>query len=288
VNEFRPIEPDLSSIESESSIQQKAENSTLDGGMQAAIGDNNNQNQSNSSSSGNIVNVNVSVNPQTQEIERSPSHRVGVRELDFSSRKTLLGCSFQLVVLGFVVSITLLNIVVNKQSIPPFSSPRSLPKSPSSPMPPISPHNIEDDPFRSSINYQELKSLLRESRWEEADQKTRFILLKFSDSQKKGFLTVGDFEEVPCTSLYLIDELWRKYSYGQFGLNVQSEIWEMSGENYIAFSQYVGWLDNGLWSSPQKLDFGSLPRATWWGIMDKSEGAEAAFYKIRRCERELH
>ncbi|MBW4688440.1 MAG: ABC transporter substrate-binding protein [Komarekiella atlantica HA4396-MV6] len=48
---------------SEPSIQQNAEDSTVDSGMQAAIGNDNNQNQTHSSSSGNIVNVHLGLNP---------------------------------------------------------------------------------------------------------------------------------------------------------------------------------------------------------------------------------
>lgn len=48
---------------SEPNIQQNAADSTVDSGMQAAIGNDNNQNQTHSSSNGNVVNVHLGLNP---------------------------------------------------------------------------------------------------------------------------------------------------------------------------------------------------------------------------------
>ncbi|MBE9053126.1 ABC transporter substrate-binding protein [Nostocales cyanobacterium LEGE 11386] len=47
-------------------IQQNAEYSALDGGMQGAVGNGNSQNQTNSNSTGNIVNINLGFNSDTQ------------------------------------------------------------------------------------------------------------------------------------------------------------------------------------------------------------------------------
>jgi hypothetical protein len=129
----------------------------------------------------------------------------------------------------------------------------------------------------------ELENLLMASKWEEADLKTRSILLELSNKQEQDLLTARDFEKISCTSLSLIDRLWMKRSYRYFGLDIQSRIWEVSGENYITFSSRFGWYSNGSWSKPQELNAGSLSRAPWWGVMNKSEGAEAIFSKIRRC-----
>jgi hypothetical protein len=277
VNEFQPIEPNSSSTESESSIQQKAENSTVDGGMQAVVGDNNTQNQANSNSSGNVVNVNVSVNPQAQETDRSSLRKDENHEPNLSRRRTILGCSFRVVVFGVAVSISLLNIVVVlKSPTPPDIT------SPSIPSPSMSP-NEDTESLLNSADYLQLRRLLRTSEWKEADLKTRSVLLRLSDKQEQDFLTVRDFEKISCTSLSLIDDLWMQYSGGGFGLGTQSRVWEISGENYITFSSRVGWLNNGSWSKPQEFNVGGLPRAPWWGIMNKSEGAEAIFYKVRRC-----
>jgi hypothetical protein len=273
VNDFQPIEPNSSSTESEPGIQQKAENSTVDGGMQAVVGDNNTQNQSNSNSSGNVVNVKVSVNPQAQETDRPSSRKDENRELDLSRRRTILGCSFQVVVFGVAVSISLLSIVftINTPTI-------NLP----SPMPTMSPHE-DTDSLLKLADYLQLRSLLRDSKWEEADLKTRSVLLRLSDKQEQDFLTVRNFDKISCTSLSLIDDLWMKYSGEMFGLGIQSRVWEISGGDYITFSSRVGWFNNGSWSKPQEFDVGGLPRAPWWGVMNKSEGAEAIFYKVRRC-----
>jgi hypothetical protein len=155
VNEFQPIEPNSSepnpsSTVPEPSIQQKAENSTVDGGMQSLIGDSNTQHQSNSSSNGNVVNVNVSLNSQTQETDRLSPHRPESHEPDLTRRRAILGCSFHVVILGATISISLLNIVFTKNSIPPdiINNSPPLPM----PMPTMAPHE-DTDSLLQSVDY---------------------------------------------------------------------------------------------------------------------------------------
>jgi hypothetical protein len=287
VNESQPIEPNSPS-ESESILQQKAETSTLDGGMQGVVGDNNTQNQSNSHATGNVVNVNVSVSPQAQEASRPSSLEDENREPDLSKGRDILGCSINLVVFGTAVSISLLSIVVTNSII---DNPKNLETGHDTVT--INGNGNGNDgnvingngnnSLLNSPDYFQLRSLLQAAKWEEADLKTRSVLLRLSDKQEQDVFTERDFEEISCTSLSLIDGLWMKYNDENFGLGIQSHVWEVSGRNYINFSNRVGWLNNGSWSKPQRFSAGGLPRAPWWGIMNKSKGAEAVFDKIRKC-----
>ncbi len=59
-------------------------------------------------------------------------------------------------------------------------------------------------------------------------------------------------EDIPCTDLRTIDQLWVKYSDGHFGFSVQKRIWEELGgkvdaqtENMLA--ERIGWSKGGRW-----------------------------------------
>jgi GUN4-like len=142
----------------------------------------------------------------------------------------------------------------------------------------------------TSKDYSKLKLLLKNKNWKEADLKTRYILLKASTTKEVITPKTVNITEISCKDINLIDEVWSNYSEGIFGLKVQSRIWAVSGNNYLVFSDRVGWLNNGSWSKQQNSStlskIGSFPRASWWGIMNTTDGAETIFDRIKSCEKE--
>ncbi|HEY9833728.1 MAG TPA: GUN4 domain-containing protein [Stenomitos sp.] len=79
-------------------------------------------------------------------------------------------------------------------------------------------------PSEQGVNYTELRDLLAQGKWKEADEETLLVMLKVAD-----LLSTRDIETFPCTDLRTIDTLWVKYSKGRFGFSVQKRIWESVG-----------------------------------------------------------
>lgn len=127
---------------------------------------------------------------------------------------------------------------------------QSTPTTPSKP--PIETDNLSSE---RGVNYTKLRDLLASGQWKEADKETLAVMLKAAKKQKiayldNGYLDIESIEKFPCTDLGIIDQLWVKYSYGNFGFSVQKRIWESVGgksdkddyEIFKKFGERVGWL----------------------------------------------
>jgi hypothetical protein len=99
------------------------------------------------------------------------------------------------------------------------------------------------------IDYSQLRNLLAEENWKEADIETAQLILQASGQQKRGWLDEENMKAFPSTDLQTIDRLWSKYSNERFGLGVQKQIWLNVGgqigydddEIYKKFGETVGW-----------------------------------------------
>jgi hypothetical protein len=106
--------------------------------------------------------------------------------------------------------------------------------------------------------YDELKNLLKNNHWEDADKKTAQIIRFVADKKEQDILEVKDMENISCLNFKEIDENWAKYSNGIFGFKKQKEIWIETGnrisnqrseylgkdqEAYLHFISRVGWYD---------------------------------------------
>ncbi|WP_414571591.1 GUN4 domain-containing protein [Nostoc sp. CCY 9925] len=91
------------------------------------------------------------------------------------------------------------------------------------------------------VDYTRLRDLLKAGNWKEADQETLTVMLKASGREEEGWLDIKFIDNLPCTDLRTIDQLWVKYSDGHFGFSVQKRIWESVGKNYGKFGDCVGW-----------------------------------------------
>src|SRR5919202_6908715 len=85
------------------------------------------------------------------------------------------------------------------------------------------------------MDYRQLTKLLETGKWRKADEHTWEILLQIAVREDEGWLSSADIDSFPPTDLRTIDQLWQQYSSGRFGLSVQQQIWESSGENYTEF-----------------------------------------------------
>jgi GUN4-like/Caspase domain len=97
------------------------------------------------------------------------------------------------------------------------------------------------------VDYSNLRDLLKEERWEEADQETLRVMTKATNRENAGWLTEKNLESFPCMDLMTIDQLWITASNGYFGFSVQKKIWQdwgspiTPGRNWDRFCVTIGW-----------------------------------------------
>ncbi len=158
-------------------------------------------------------------------------------------------------------------------------------------------------PSESAIYYIELRDLLATGKWQEADKKTRELMLKISSAETKGYLSEKDYEIFPCADLIKINQLWVESSQGHFGFSVQNQIWETiggsryaDGSAYFRFANAVGWRQSGLWLTEKNLEFnlnavkGHLPcDPIWHYTINQTYGVRsywrlcALFSRLNHC-----
>ncbi|NES08220.1 MAG: GUN4 domain-containing protein [Okeania sp. SIO2F4] len=99
--------------------------------------------------------------------------------------------------------------------------------------------------------YSELKNLLQQKKWRDADNETISLMLKVAGRKK---LRKQDIDNFSCTDLRTIDQLWVEYSDGKFGFSVQKEIYQSLGgtknhndEVWEKFGDQVGWRKEYNW-----------------------------------------
>ncbi len=112
------------------------------------------------------------------------------------------------------------------------------------------------------IDYSNLRNLLASKKWQEADRETARVMLRGAKREEKGWLHRESIEGFPYEDLHTIDQLWVKYSNGQFGFSVQQRIYEYVRENsenesevWQKFREMLGWLRKGEKFQYSHLDF---------------------------------
>ncbi|NJM18913.1 MAG: hypothetical protein HC907_09465 [Richelia sp. SM1_7_0] len=75
----------------------------------------------------------------------------------------------------------------------------------------------------------ELEYLLQAKNWQDADKKTRQIMLFDSHSEKQSFFYYPTIKNLSCAVLKKIDKSWLQNSKGHFGFSVQKKIWIDTG-----------------------------------------------------------
>ncbi|GAB1541890.1 hypothetical protein NUACC21_45630 [Scytonema sp. NUACC21] len=153
-----------------------------------------------------------------------------------------------------------------------------------------------DDDLSSECNvdYTKLRNLLKAEQWFEADEETLVLLLKASGGKKE--LNIESIENLRCTDLRTIDQLWVKYSSGRFGFSVQKRIWESVGQDYEKFGDRVGWRnssekwleDLSFLTFDLKAPSGHLPCSAVWAMartMSITERAWRSFFsRVETCK----
>ncbi len=71
----------------------------------------------------------------------------------------------------------------------------------------------------------ELENLLSHKKWMLADIKTSQLMLHVANIRGKANLDIESIQNISCSNLKKIDQLWVKYSNGRFGFSVQKQTW---------------------------------------------------------------
>ena len=100
------------------------------------------------------------------------------------------------------------------------------------------------------IDYSRLRYLLWMNNWAEADQETERAILSAASYDMKP-MQPDLINQVPCTDLLTIDELWKKYSRGQFGFSAQWQVFENANQNADEFLRQLEW--QGAWGGVIKV-----------------------------------
>lgn len=127
-----------------------------------------------------------------------------------------------------------------------------------------------------SVDYSQLERLLASRKWEEADEETLNKMLEAAGRTEYGSLRMEDIDRFPYKDLRTIDQLWVKYSNGNFGFSVQKRIYESRGGTreynekiWESFGFWVAWRVNKKWLGYEEIKYkyntpGAFP-ARWMG-----------------------
>ncbi len=127
-----------------------------------------------------------------------------------------------------------------------------------------------------------LESLLAAGQWRDADEETLDLVLTGCRRQFDRWMSVTDIHSFPCETLHQIDRLWAHYSQGQFGLSLQTQIWQEVEAVYEVLCDRVGWRENGTWKRYSHLTFdlsaplGHLPGIFRWRVLDIGDADDDA------------
>ncbi|MEH1784285.1 MAG: GUN4 domain-containing protein [Nostoc sp.] len=148
------------------------------------------------------------------------------------------------------------------------------------------------------VDYSNLKKLLAENKWKQADTETaKLMCLAVTNHDKRFNIIPKDARaytelnnerivRIPSRDLNTIDKLWLNYSEGKFGFSVQKEIYqsfggtkEFNGAIRDKFGESIGWRirdkeGNYFWRKSDDCNYcfvkprGHLPSCLWAGIND--------------------
>ncbi|WP_255502599.1 GUN4 domain-containing protein [Okeania sp. KiyG1] len=109
------------------------------------------------------------------------------------------------------------------------------------------------------VDYSKLCDILTHKKWREADIETAKLMLKIANRENRKKLNVNSINNLPCTDLRTINQLWVKYSNGKFGFSAQKEIWENLPAQtffltYEKFGDRLGWHSIIGWTNYDNLD----------------------------------
>lgn len=95
----------------------------------------------------------------------------------------------------------------------------------------IAPNNRADNHIPPE--YLKLSSYLATCQWQMANLETWDLLCQAIGKKPKTKLTTQDMQNIPCTTITAIDQLWHKYSGGKFGFKAQRDLYRQVTQSKI-------------------------------------------------------
>ena len=139
------------------------------------------------------------------------------------------------------------------------------------------------------IDYTKLRDLLAKKKWKQADEETWAILCLVSGKPIGSYLFGRDIDIFPCEDLWIIDQLWVKYSERHFGFSVQKQIYADAEGEYPVFCDRVGWpvhnphFPDSALNFSQHAPMGHLPSRKWVGGYEWWHHAEHLVTRLEQC-----
>ena len=107
--------------------------------------------------------------------------------------------------------------------------------------------------------YQQLKQLLQQQHWQQANDLTNSILLEALGKTEADYINTKEANLIPCRMLERLNRLWQENSGDKFGFSVQCQLWRSAQQNSFwhgnYFAQSVGWRNGDKYLTPQELNF---------------------------------
>jgi serine/threonine protein kinase len=139
------------------------------------------------------------------------------------------------------------------------------------------------------LDYKWLRNFLAMRQWQKADEETWALMCRALSKRKGSYLSNSDLERLPCQDLQIIDQLWTKYSQGNFSFSIQSQIYHSCEQDYAKFCATVGWYLPYATSPRLQLSFklsaptGHLPSHFWASGSQLGGHLKALSAKLTSC-----
>jgi hypothetical protein len=112
----------------------------------------------------------------------------------------------------------------------------------------------QPDSNASHISFlDKIEEFLKNEQWEKANKETVKLFLNEANRDKSQWLREKDIQQLSCSNLASVNNLWEKHSDSYFGFRTQISLFEKNKlslnnpRDFITFSELVRWKDNKQW-----------------------------------------
>lgn len=94
------------------------------------------------------------------------------------------------------------------------------------------------------VDYTQLRDLLTEGNWREAEDETRARLIQAAGpgALQRSWVYWSEVKSIPVEDLRTLDALWSAASNGKFGYKVQRDIWVQNRRQWSKFFKAIDWV----------------------------------------------
>lgn len=148
-------------------------------------------------------------------------------------------------------------------------------------------------------HYDALEQYLRKQEWQKADTETYLLMIKILGKKEGQSFTLDELLNFPCQKLQTIDRLWTRYSKGNYGFSIQTEIYlsnlcggvvngQFNEKVIRKFGDAVSWRENGSWIYYENLKWKAGPKGHLPVLQGKLEDLYLygwLFSRLEACKR---